>query len=233
MNIAIIPARGGSRRIPSKNIKKFLGKPIISYSITTAINSGLFDRVIVSTDNNSIAEIANEYGAETPFLRPERLSDDFTGTHDVVGHAVKWLEDSGEKFDYACCIYATAPLIQIKDLLKGFEIIKSGKCDSVIAATNFSYPVFRSFRALDSGGLEMIFPEHYLSRSQDLPEVYHDAGQFYWAKPEIWKSEPKAFNERNFIVKIPNYRVKDIDNLDDWKSVEFIYKTLQTTTDSG
>ena len=120
MNIAIIPARGGSRRIPSKNIKKFLGKPIISYSITTAINSGLFDRVIVSTDNNSIAEIANEYGAETPFLRPERLSDDFTGTHDVVGHAVKWLEDSGEKFDYACCIYATAPLIQIKDLLKGF-----------------------------------------------------------------------------------------------------------------
>ena len=226
MNVAIIPARGGSKRILNKNIKKFLGKPIISYSIDAAISSNLFDRVIVSTDSDEIASVAKKYGAEVPFMRPEKYSDDYTGTHEVMGHAVKWLEDSGEMIEYACCIYATAPLVQVSDLLKGFEVIKSGEWKSVMAATNYSYPIYRSFQKLTDGGLEMIFPEHYHSRSQDLPEVYHDAGQFYWAKSEIWKSKPQEYNQKNSIVTIPNYRAQDIDTLDDWENAEIIYRLL-------
>ena len=188
-NIAIIPARGGSKRIPKKNIKDFLGKPIIAYSIEMAISCKLFNKVIVSTDDQEIKDVAIKYGAEVPFIRPKEIADDFTGTHEVIKHAVKWLEDNSEKMDYVCCIYPTAPLIEKDDLIKGFEIIQTGKWTSVLAATNFSYPIFRSFEILPDGGLKMIFPEHYSSRSQDLPEVYHDAGLFYWAKPEIWKKK--------------------------------------------
>ena len=226
-NIAIIPARGGSKRIPKKNIKDFLGKPIIAYSIEVAVNSKLFSRVIVSTDDQEIRDVAIKYGAEVPFIRPKKIADDFTGTHEVIGHAVKWLEESGKKMDYVCCIYSTAPLIDKDDLLKGFDMIKTNKWNSVLAATNFSYPIFRSFKNLPDGGLKMVFPEHYNSRSQDLPEVYHDAGLFYWAKPEIWKKKPEIFNERNSIVKIPNFRIQDIDTLDDWKRAEIIYQTLK------
>ena len=223
-NIAIIPARGGSKRIPKKNIKDFLGKPIIAYSIEIAINCKLFDKVIVSTDDEDTKDVAIKYGAEVPFVRPKEIADDFTGTHEVIGHAVKWLEDNGKKMDYVCCIYPTAPLIEKEDLIKGYEIIKTGKWNYVIAATNFSYPIFRSFKNLPDGGLKMIFPEHYSSRSQDLPEVYHDAGLFYWAKPETWKKKPEGYSDKNSIVKIPNYRIQDIDTLEDWKRAEIIYK---------
>ena len=226
MNIAIIPARGGSKRIPKKNIKKFLGKPIISYSIEAALKSKLFKKVIVSTDSEEIANIAAEYGAEVPFLRPKQLSDDFSGTHEVVGHAVEWIEEKISKLDYVCCIYATAPLIQDNDLVKGFEIIQKGNWDSVIASTSYSYPIFRSFKKNSQGGLKMIFPEFYNSRSQDLPEIYHDAGQFYWAKPEIWKKPSEMYNEKNAIVEIPNYRVQDIDTLEDWRRAELLYQIL-------
>ena len=226
MNIAIIPARGGSKRIPKKNIKKFLGKPIISYSIEAALKSKLFKKVIVSTDSDEIANIAAEYGAEVPFLRPKQLSDDFSGTHEVVGHAVEWIEEKISKLDYVCCIYATAPLIQDNDLVKGFEIIQKGNWDSVIASTSYSYPIFRSFKKNSQGGLKMIFPEFYNSRSQDLPEIYHDAGQFYWAKPEIWKKPSEMYNEKNAIVEIPNYRVQDIDTLEDWRRAELLYQIL-------
>jgi pseudaminic acid cytidylyltransferase len=225
-NIAIIPARGGSKRIPKKNIKDFLGKPIIAYSIETAISSKLFNKVIISTDDEEIKDVAIKYGAEVPFIRPKEIADDFTGTHEVIGHAVKWLEDNGEKIDYACCIYPTAPLIQNDDLIKGFEIIKTGKWNSVIAATNFSYPIFRSFENLTDGGLKMVFPEHYNSRSQDLPEVYHDAGLFYWAKPATWKKKPEGYNEKNSIIKIANYRVQDIDTIDDWKKAEIAFEII-------
>ena len=223
-NIAIIPARGGSKRIPKKNIKDFLGKPIIAYSIEMATSCRLFNKVIVSTDDEEIKNVAIKYGAEVPFIRPKKIADDFTGTHEVMGHAVKWLEDNSKKLDYVCCIYPTAPLIQKDDLIKGYEIIKTGKWNSVMAATNFSYPIFRSFENLPDGGLKMIFPKHYKSRSQDLPEVYHDAGLFYWAKPEIWKKKPAKFGKKNSIIKIPNHRVPDIDTLDDWKRAEIIYK---------
>jgi pseudaminic acid cytidylyltransferase len=228
MIVAIIPARGGSKRIPKKNIKLFLGKPIIAYSIETAINSNLFDRVIVSTDDDEIAKIAIEYGAEVPFIRPKKLSGDFLGTHEVVGHTVKWLEDSNVSIKYACCLYATAPLIQIKDLKKGFELIETGKWESVIASTIFSYPIFRSFEKLPNGGLKMFYPEHYSSRSQDLPEAYHDAGQFYWASGEVWTNKANGFSERSTIVELPNYLVQDIDTMDDWVRAENLFKLLGT-----
>ena len=228
MNVAIIPARGGSKRIPGKNIRKFLGLPIISYSIKTALDSGVFEKVIVSTDSKEIASIAEEFGAQVPFLRPNNLSDDFSGTHEVIGHAVRWIEDNYLSMDYVCCIYATAPLIKKSDLIQGYQMIKTGNFDSVIAATSFPYPIFRSFKKLSTGGLKMVFPEHYNSRSQDLPEVYHDAGQFYWASPEVWKKDSEMYNEKNAIVEIPNYRIQDIDTLEDWKRAEIIYKVLES-----
>ena len=228
MIVAVIPARGGSKRIPKKNIKKFFGKPIISYSIKAAIDSKLFDKVIVSTDCENIAQVAINYGAEVPFMRPEELSGDFLGTHEVVGHTLKWLEDFGDVVDYACCIYATAPMIEGSDLIKGYDLIKTEKWKAVIAATKYSYPVFRSFKKLPNGGLEMVFPEHYNSRSQDLPEVYHDAGQFYWAKAQEWKNKPGGFSENNTIIELSNYLVQDIDTIEDWNRAEKIYENYKT-----
>ena len=228
MIVAVIPARGGSKRIPKKNIKKFFGKPIISYSIKAAIDSKLFDKVIVSTDCKNIAQVAINYGAEVPFMRPKELSGDFLGTHEVVGHALKRLEDFGDTVEYACCLYATAPMIQGSDLIKGYDLIKTEKWKAVIAATKYSYPVFRSFKKLPNGGLEMVFPEHYNSRSQDLPEVYHDAGQFYWAKAQEWKNKPGGFSENNTIIELPNYLVQDIDTIEDWNRAEKIYENYKT-----
>ena len=228
MIVAVIPARGGSKRIPKKNIKEFFGKPIISYPIRAAINSQLFDKVIVSTDCKNIAQVAINYGAEVPFMRPKELSGDFLGTHEVVGHALKWLEDFGDTVEYACCLYATAPMIQGSDLIKGYDLIKTEKWKAVIAATKYSYPVFRSFKKLPNGGLEMVFPEHYNSRSQDLPEVYHDAGQFYWAKAQEWKNKPGGFSENNTIIELSNYLVQDIDTIEDWNRAEKIYENYKT-----
>lgn len=229
MNVAIIPARGGSKRIIKKNVKLFFGKPIIAYSIENAIKSLLFDKVIVSTDDNEIARIAIEYGAEVPFMRPSELSDDFSGTHDVIGHAVKSLENNGEEIRYVCCLYATAPLLKMNYLIKGYDLIKSGKWESVIAATKFSYPIFRSFEKLENGSLKMFFPEHYSSRSQDLSEAFHDAGQFYWANAKVWKDKPNRFSENSTIVELPNYLVQDIDTMEDWIRAENLFKLLDNS----
>lgn len=228
MKVAIIPARGGSKRIPKKNIKEFFGKPIIAYSIDCAIKSNIFDKIIVSTDCDIIADIAKKYGAEVPFKRPKELSDDFTGTDKVVEHTVRWLEESNESIELVCCIYATAPLITPIDLKKGFELIKTNKWDCVFAATTFSYPIFRSFKRLKGGGLKMIFPEHFVSRSQDLEEAYHDAGQFYWAKSDYFKSKSNGFDENKEIVKLPSYRVQDIDTEEDWKRAEILYQSMHS-----
>lgn len=226
MNIAIIPARGGSKRIPKKNIKNFLGKPIISYSVELAIKSNLFDKVIVSTDCDEIAEIAKSYGAEVPFKRPHEISDDFSTLNEVLKHAIDFIENDGFLYEYVCCIYATAPFIEIDDVRRGFELINTKKWESVIAATNFSYPIFRSFEKDKKGGLKMVFPDHYSSRSQDLPEIFHDAGQFFWAKSEFLKKSPSGFNQNNTIIEIPNYRAQDIDTDEDWHRAELIYKYL-------
>ena len=190
------------------------------------MKSNLFEKVIVSTDNEEIKDVALKYGAQVPFVRPKQFADDFIGTHEVIGHAVKWLEENGEKIDYVCCIYPTAPLLNKDDIVKGFKLIKSNKWRSVIAATNFSYSIFRSFKCLPNGELKMIFPKYYNSRSQDIPDVYHDAGLFYWAKPNTWKEKPKKYFQKKSIVKIPNYRIQDIDTLDDWKKAEIIYKII-------
>ena len=226
MNIAIIPARGGSKRIKKKNIKDFYGKPIISYSIEIAKKSKVFDKIFVSTDDKEIADIAKSFGAEVPFLREKNLSDDFTGTHNVIGSFVQKLIESGSKINHACCIYATAPLIQISDLLKGLDLIKENKWDMVFAATSYNYPVSRSFRIKTDKSLEMLFEDKFNSRSQDLEDVYHDAGQFYWSKPEIWMGENPGYGSSSSVVLLPNWRVQDIDNLEDWRRAELIFSTL-------
>jgi pseudaminic acid cytidylyltransferase len=226
MIVAIIPARGGSKRIPKKNIRDFLGKPMIAYSIEIAIQSGLFDKIVVSTDDEEVANTAKAYGAEVPFIRPAELSDDFSGTHEVIGHAVQFLINSGVNVELACCIYATAPLIQQEDLKKGLQLFRQGRWDSVFAATEFSYPIFRSFQLDQNNGLKMFFPEHYQSRSQDLPTAIHDAGQFYWARIETWLKPPKPYSSASTVVLLPNWRVQDIDTIDDWKRAEMIYGSL-------
>lgn len=225
MNVAIIPARGGSKRIPRKNIKNFLGVPIIAYSIRAALESNIFDRVIVSTDDNEIAQVALKYGAEVPFMRPKEISDDYAGTHEVMSHSVKFLLDSGFNPKNVCCIYATAPLIKSSDIKKGLKLLNKGKYKSVLSATSFSYPVQRSFYKRNDR-LKMLFPENFFSRSQDLEEVFHDAGQFYWSSSEAWIGVSEGFNEHSSIVQLPSWRVQDIDNLDDWKHAELIYKVM-------
>lgn len=223
MNIAIIPARGGSKRIPRKNIKLFHGRPIISYSIEAALKSGLFEKVIVSTDNEEIKSISEKYGAIVPFKRPKKLSDDFTGTHEVIKHAVKKLIAKNFQFDFACCIYATAPFISKRDLFEGFKIIKNKKYKSVFAATDFSYPIQRSF-FMEDDGVKMFFPENYEKRSQDFKKAYHDAGQFYWSSKEDWLDEAPKLDKNCFPVTIPSWRVQDIDNIDDWNRAENIFE---------
>jgi len=223
LRIAVIPARGGSKRIPRKNIRLFAGQPMIAYSIAAAQQSRLFERVIVSTDDEEIGNVAKSYGAEVPFLRPSNLSDDQTGTTEVVAHAIEWLNDAGV-CDVAsiCCIYATAPFIRQDDITLGLRILESGNWQYVFAATDFAAPIFRSFRRSPTGGLEMFFPEYFPARSQDLPEALHDAGQFYWGKPAAWLSKAKVFDRLSTVVLLPRWRVHDIDTEDDWVRAELI-----------
>jgi len=226
MNVAIIPARGGSKRIPRKNIKDFCGKPIIAWSIKAAKISKLFDRIIVSTDDIEIAEIAKVHGAEVPFLRPEFISDDHTHTEEVIVHAIEWMQNKGVNPDKVCCIYATAPFILADDLRKGMELLESGNWQFVFSATTFAYPIFRSFQVREGGGLEMFFPEHFESRSQDLPEAVHDAGQFYWGVPNAWMKRKRIFGQHSTVVKIPHWRVQDIDTVEDWEHAELIWELI-------
>ena len=224
--VAIIPARGGSKRIPKKNIKDFFGKPLIAYSIEVALNSKLFDKVVVSTDDEEIAKIAKEYGAEVPFLRPKELSDDFTGTGDVVKHAIKYLEAKGESYEYVCTIYATAPLLQKKYLLDGYEKLKNSDAINTFSATTMPFPIQRTFKLDSNGRCKMFTPEHYMSRSQDLEEAYQDAGQFYWTKINK-KSNKIMFSSDSIPIILPRHLVQDIDTLEDWRRAEFMYQALK------
>lgn len=226
MNLAVIPARGGSKRIPRKNIKPFYGKPMIAWSIAAAQDSEVFDRIIVSTDDPEIAEMALSLGAEVPFLRPAELADDFTGTTEVIAHATQWALDESLHPSAVCCIYATAPFIQHTDIQQALTELKKGKHSYVFTATEYAAPVFRSFKRSKSGGVEMIFPEHFTTRSQDLPDVFHDAGQFYWGTPEAWLSHQRIFSEHSSPHLIPRWRVQDIDNEDDWIRAETMATSL-------
>lgn len=226
MRVAVIPARGGSKRIPRKNIKMFCGRPMIAWSILAAQKSGLFERIIVSTDDAEIAEIARAYGAQTPFLRPPELSDDYAGTTEVIAHALSWLHAQGAQINAACCIYATAPLIRIEDLLRGLETLESGDWAYAFSVTEFSSSVYRSFQASSEGGLTMLFPEYFTARSQDLPVALHDAGQFYWGTYDAWTQGLRIFDRHSAPVSIPRWRVQDIDDMDDWVRAEMIFKQL-------
>lgn len=224
--MAIIPARGGSKRIPRKNIREFAGKPIIAHSIECADRSKLFDRIIVSTDDKEISAVAHSFGAEAPFERPAALSDDYTGTTEVIAHAVDWLEDRGVSLSAVCCIYATAPFIDPEDLRRAHVILQSEKWQYVFAATTFGSPIYRSFRRDAQDGLEMLFPESFTTRSQDFDEVLHDAAQFYWGLPQAWLAKTKIFDKTSTVLPIPRWRVQDIDTEEDWRRAESIASYL-------
>jgi len=222
MRIAIIPARGGSKRIPRKNINSFNGKPMIAWSIEAAKSSGLFEHIIVSTDDAEIAEVSKQWGAKVPFTRPVELSNDFAATTEVIAHSVQWAMHQGLDFESVCCIYATAPFIQAEDIKRGCEALDSGDWDYAFAVTDFAAPIFRSFKQTEQGGLEMFFPEHFVTRSQDLPLALHDAGQFYWGRPKAWIEGKPIFDIRSKPILIPRWRVQDIDTSEDWKRAEII-----------
>ena len=227
MRLAVIPARGGSKRIPRKNIKWFCGRPIIAWSIESAKLSGCFDRVIVSTDDEEIAGVARDLGAEVPFLRPPELSDDNTGTIPVIAHAIHWQRQGGVMPTEVCCIYATAPLLRAADLQKGLEVLEASGCDFSFSATSYCFPIQRAFRIDATNRVEMFYPENFSTRSQDLESAYHDAGQFYWGKAEAWLSTCPIFSSKATAVILPRYRVQDIDTPEDWECAEWMFKAFR------
>lgn len=226
MRLAVIPARGGSKRIPKKNIKIFCGKPIIVWSIEAALKSGCFDRVIVSTDDEEIAAISKKNGAEVPFMRPAELSDDYSSSSSVITHAINWYQSKNVTYDATCCIYATAPFLNSEDILKSFNLLQLSGSDYIFSATSYPYPIQRALRINDSGKLQMFQPKAYISRSQDLEIAYHDAGQFYWGKSEAWLNNRPIFSENSSMYLLSRDRVQDIDTIDDWKVAELMFQLI-------
>lgn len=227
MKLAIIPARGGSKRIPRKNIKLFCGKPMIAWSIEAALQSACFDQVVVSTDDAEIAEVARHYGANVPFVRPAELSDDHTGTIPVIRHAIEWCNHQGQRVKHACCVYATAPFVSADDLRRGLGMLQGNDCDYAFSVTSYAFPVQRALRLTEQGRVAMFNPEHFNTRSQDLDEAYHDAGQFYWGRAEAWLHGKMIFSPDSIPVLLPRHRVQDIDTPEDWTRAEWLFKALQ------
>lgn len=226
MKVAIIPARGGSKRIPRKNIKSFFGKPMLTWSIEAALKSECFDKVVVSTDDEEIATVAKEYGAEVPFIRPAELANDYAGTTPVTAHAVQWLIEQNFAVKYACCLYATAPFIQAADLQQSLKQLKTSQADYVFSATSYPFPIQRALRIKADNSIEMFQPEHFNTRSQDLEEAWHDAGQFYWGTANAWLQGKKIFSREAQIYPLPRAQVQDIDTPEDWQRAELMFKVL-------
>lgn len=226
MKVAVIPARGGSKRIPRKNIKAFCGKPMIAWSIEAARASGCFDRILVSTDDTEIADIARQWGAEAPFVRPEELSNDVAGTLPVIAHAVGWLRDQGAPATQVCCLYATAPFVQAEDLRRGLAVLQGESVDFAFSVTSFPFPIQRAIRITPDERVEMFHPEHFSTRSQDLEEAWHDAGQFYWGTAEAWLAQRPIFGPCSAPIRLPRHRVQDIDTPEDWLRAEWLFKAL-------
>ncbi|MFP5457919.1 MAG: pseudaminic acid cytidylyltransferase [Bacteriovoracia bacterium] len=224
MNVCIIPARGGSKRIPRKNIKLFHGKPMISWSILAALESKCFDRVIVSTDDQEIAEIAKHYGASVPFQRPGHLADDHAPTQPVIAHAIEELQRQGLPIKNVCCLYSTAPFVRPQDLVQGLSLVSTPDCDFAFSVASFPYPIQRALTIDKSGLVHMVQPDHQLTRSQDLPESFHDAGQFYWGTASSWLSNKKIFSARSAAIVIPRHLVQDIDTAEDWDFAERLFE---------
>jgi pseudaminic acid cytidylyltransferase len=227
MNIAIIPARGGSKRIPNKNFRNFLGTPIIGRVIENLKSSDLFERIIVSTDSIEIATLAKEFGAEVPFIRPSELSDDLTGTSAVISHAVQALGTAVSATTNVCCVYPTAVLLTSEDLKQALCTLESGKWKFVFAGARFISSPLRGFVKYDSGGVGMIFPENQESRSQDLPDCFFDVGLFYWSRVENWLQESEIFCSESTFVEIPEVRAIDINTEKDWNHAELVYEFTQ------
>jgi len=227
MRLAVIPARGGSKRIPGKNIKVFGGLPMIAWSIRAAIHSKCFDRIIVSTDDKEIASVAKEYGADVPFMRPANLSDDHTGTIPVIAHAIDWQNQHSPAATQVCCIYATAPFVQATDLQRGLQALQSTGADYAFSVTSFAFPIQRAIRITAEQRVEMFQPEHFNTRSQDLEEAWHDAGQFYWGEASAWLAQKPLFSPDAAPVPLPRYRVQDIDTPEDWDRAELMFIALQ------
>lgn len=223
-NVAIIPARGGSKRIPRKNLKPFDGVPMIVRSIRTALDSGLFEQVVVSTDDAEIADVARANGALVPFMRPAELANDFTGTAAVIVHALQQLP----AFDYACCVYATAPLLQARFLRQGLELLTQHPDKSfAFSVTDFGFPVQRALTLDGQGALTALYPEFRNTRSQDLPVAFQDAGQFYWGRSDAWLRGEVLYSPASLPLILPRYLVQDIDTVEDWKRAEYLYAALK------
>ena len=229
MIVAIIPARGGSKRIPRKNIRPFAGKPIIAYSIAAAQKCDLFDRIVVSTDDAGIAAVARDYGAEAPFVRPADLSDEHTGTIAVTGHALTWLAENGCNAEIGCCVYATAPFLTAEDLRRGYDMLISSGKTYAFSVTSFEFPIQRAIRISADGIVSPFDPQWMEWRSQDLEEAHHDAGQFYWGRAAAFRSRLSLYAGQSIPVVIPRYRVQDIDTLEDWKQAELMHASLMST----
>jgi len=227
MRLAVIPARGGSKRIPRKNIKPFGGLPMIAWSIRAAIDSQCFDRIIVSTDDEEIAAYAKRYGAEVPYLRPANLSDDHTGTIPVIAHAIGWQNQHGQAASEVCCLYATAPFVQAADLQHGLQVLHSSGADYAFSVTSYAFPIQRAIRITAAQRVEMFQPDHLNTRSQDLPEAWHDAGQFYWGQAQAWLAAKPLFSQGAAPVLLPRHRVQDIDTPEDWERAEWLFKAMQ------
>lgn len=225
MNICIIPARGGSKRIPRKNIKPFRGKPMIAYAITAAKESGLFEHVVISTDDDEIAQIAREWGAEMPFVRPAELANDYTATVPVIAHGIQACRTLGWQFDHVCCIYPGVPFIQIDDLKAALELLTKGGADYCFPVAEYPSAVQRALRRSDDGQMQPFFPQFETTRTQALESAYYDAGQFYWGKPMAWLNNSKIHSGGAGYV-IPSWRVVDIDTQDDWERAELIAHAL-------
>lgn len=227
-NLLIIPARGGSKRIPRKNIKPFLGKPIIAYSIESAIASNLFDEIMVSTDDEAIAEIAKQYGAKVPFLRSDKNANDYATTFDVISEVILKYKSLNKIFDYTCCLYPCAPFVTANKLVEAFKMLEQHNLDSVLPLMAFSFPIQRAVKKVDNK-IDFFYPEFNFTRSQDLEQSYHDAGQFYWMNTEVCLKKKAVLTDNTGSIIISELEGQDIDTLTDWKLAELKYELLQST----
>lgn len=233
MRLAVIPARGGSKRIPRKNINPFCGKPMIAWSIEAAQQSGCFDEIVVSTDDMEIADVARQCGAQVPFTRPAELSDDHTGTTVVIAHAIDWFLAQGQTPAQVCCLYATAPFVSPGDLRRGLAVLTATGSDYAFSVTSYAFPIQRAIRLTPAGRVEMFNSEHFNTRSQDLEEAYHDAGQFYWGRADAWTQGRTIFSPAAAPVMLPRHRVQDIDTPEDWARAEWMFKALQAQSNGA
>lgn len=225
MRMCVIPARGGSKRIPRKNIREFLGKPIIAYSIEAALESNCFEEVLVSTDDKEIADLSIKYGAQVPFLRPQKLSDDLSNTLSVVKHAIEQ-RDSNNNLESVCCLYATAPFIDAKTINQSYEKFISSNASFCLGITNFSFPIQRAVRISNNNRIEIINEDNSNKNSQDFEETFHDAGQFCWGKASAFRKEISVYAGLTIPYILKNNLVRDIDTIEDWIQAEAMYRLL-------